>query len=289
MAVFVSQLFLVLQRILPKRLVTALMYRLARIRVPAIKNLLIRSFLKIFTVNVDEVAKSVPDDFVSFNDFFIRELKSGSRPIDTSGSAIVSPADGFVSAAGYIEKNSLLQAKGLDYSLEDLLATDLDDAQSYYDGLFLTIYLAPFNYHRVHAPLAGELVAARFAPGTLFSVSPTTVSHFRGLFVRNERLICHFSSAAGPYVLIFVGAMNVGSITTPWTGELRPRKGNVVENIDLYGATSPRIVDKGDLLGWFNMGSTVILLLPPRVCEWRSELSSGDALRMGEAIGQLVL
>ncbi len=289
MAIFVSRLFLLLQHIMPKRLLTALVHRLAHIRVPAIKNLLIQLFLRIYAVNLDEVQKSVPDDFVSFNDFFVRELKSSSRPIDSSDSSIVSPADGFISAAGHIEKNSLLQAKGLDYSLEELLATDLDEAQSYYDGSFATIYLAPFNYHRVHAPIAGELVAARFVPGTLFSVNQMTVANFRGLFVRNERLIFHFKTAAGPYVLIFVGAFNVGSITTPWTGEVRPRKGSVVENIDLHGATSPRAVDKGDLLGWFNMGSTVILLLPPHVCEWRPAMGSGDALKMGEAIGQTVV
>lgn len=289
MAVFVSQLFLLLQRVMPKRLVTTLVYQLAHIRVRPIKDLLIRSFLKIYTVNVDDVSKSVPDDFVSFNDFFVRELKSGSRPIDTSVSSIVSPADGFLSAAGDIEKNALIQAKGLDYSLEDLLATDLHEAETYYDGSFATIYLAPFNYHRVHAPLAGELVAVRLVPGTLFSVNQSTVSSLRGLFVRNERLICHFKTAAGPYVVIFVGAMNVGSITTPWTGELRPRKGNIVDNIELKNSTSPRTVDKGDLLGWFNMGSTVILILPPRVCQWRSEMGPGDAVRMGEAIGQIVV
>ena len=287
MAVFVSQLFLLLQRVLPKRLLTALVYRLARNRMPAIKNMLIQSFLKIYAVNLDEVAESVPNDFMTFNDFFIRELKSGSRPVDSSESSIVSPADGFISSAGYIEKDSLLQAKGLDYKLEELLATDLDEAQSYYDGSYATIYLAPFNYHRVHAPLSGELVAARFVPGTLFSVNQTTVSKVRGLFVRNERLICHFRTAAGPCAVIFVGAMNVGSITTPWTGEIRPRKGNVVESIDLRNVTSPRSVNKGDLLGWFNMGSTVILLLPTQTCVWRSDLSSGDSLRMGEAIGQI--
>lgn len=288
MAVFVSQLFLLLQRLLPKRLLTALVYRLARIRVPAIKDLLIRSFLKMYTVKLDELAKSVPNDFASFNDFFIRELKSDARPIDSSTLSIVSPADGFVSAVGHIEKNMLLQAKGLDYSLEDLLATDLHDARNFYDGSFATIYLAPFNYHRVHAPLAGELVAARFVPGTLFSVNQSTVSHLRGLFVRNERLICHFRTTAGPCVVIFVGAMNVGSITTPWTGELRPRKGSIVDNIDLQESEVSLTVDKGDLLGWFNMGSTVIVLAPPGVCTWKSGLQAGDALRMGEAIGRIV-
>lgn len=288
MAVFVSQLFLLLQRVLPKRLLTALVYRVAHIRVPAIKDLLIRSFLRIYAVDLDEVSKSVPEDFVDFNEFFIRELKSDARPIESSESSIVSPADGFVNAAGHIEKNMLLQAKGLDYGLEELLATDLDDAKNYHDGSFATIYLAPFNYHRVHAPLAGELVAVRFVPGALFSVNQSTVSNIRGLFVRNERLICHFKAAAGPYVLIFVGAMNVGSITTPWTGEIRPRKGNVVEDIGMHNSLAPRAVDKGGLLGWFNMGSTVIILMPPGICRWRPELNIGDALKMGEAIGQIV-
>jgi len=288
MAVFIAQLFLLLQRMMPKRLITAIVHRLARIRVRLIKDFLIRSFVKFYEVNLDEVRKSAPDGFTSFNDFFTRELERGSRPIDSSDLSIVSPADGIISAAGSIKKNAVLQAKGIDYSLEELLATDLDEAQRYYDGSFATIYLAPFNYHRVHAPLAGELVAARFVPGSLFSVNPTTVSFLRGLFTRNERLICHFRTAAGPMVLIFVGALNVGSITTPWTGEIRPRKGNMVENIDLQSSSQAKTVNKGDLLGWFNMGSTIILLLPPGVCDWRSGLESGEALRMGEALGQIV-
>lgn len=288
MAVFVAQLFLLLQHIMPKRLITAIVHRLARIRVRFIKDFLIRSFVKLCEVNLDEVQKSVPDGFLNFNDFFIRELADGSRPIDSSDLSIVSPADGIISAAGSIERNAVLQAKGHDYSLEELLATDLDEAQRYYDGSFATIYLAPFNYHRVHAPLAGELVAAHFVPGSLFSVNQTTVSFVRGLFTRNERLICHFRTAAGPMVLIFVGALNVGSITTPWTGEIRPRKGHVVENIDLQSSSQPKTVNKGDLLGWFNMGSTIILLLPPGVCEWRSGLKSGEALRMGESLGRIV-
>lgn len=288
MAVFIAQLFLLLQRMMPKRLITAIVHRLARIRVRLIKDFLIRSFVKFYEVNLDEVRKSAPDGFTSFNDFFTRELERGSRPIDSSDLSIVSPADGIISAAGSIKKNAVLQAKGIDYSLEELLATDLDEAQRYYDGSFATIYLAPFNYHRVHAPLAGELVAARFVPGSLFSVNLTTVSFLRGLFTRNERLICHFRTSAGPMVLIFVGALNVGSITTPWTGEIRPRKGNMVENIDLQSSSQAKTVNKGDLLGWFNMGSTIILLLPPGVCDWRSGLESGEALRMGEALGRIV-
>jgi len=287
MALFVSQLFLLLQRVLPKRLLTALVHRLAQIRQPAVKDWFIRGFLKLYDVNLDEVSKAVPGDFVSFNDFFTRELSTGSRPIDTSPSSIVAPADGFISAIGSIDENAIFQAKGLEYSIEDLLATDLDDARSYHNGSFATIYLAPFNYHRVHAPLAGNLIAARFVPGTLFSVNQIMVSKLRGIFTRNERLVCHISTGNGRYVLIFVGALNVGSITTPWTGQLRPRKGSVVDNIDLQSSNLSTAVDKGDLLGWFNMGSTVIVLTQRKIYEWQSGLKSGDTVRMGESIGRI--
>lgn len=287
MAAYVAQVLLLLQWLMPKRFVTAVVHRLARIRVVFVKDALIRGFVRLYDVNLDEIVNSVPEGFGTFNDFFTRELASGSRPIDASDASIVSPADGTVSAIGPIDGNALIQAKGYDYSLEALLATDLDEAKQFYDGTFATIYLAPDNYHRVHAPLAGDLVAARFVPGTLFSVNRATVSFFRGLFTRNERLICHFRTAAGPFVLIFVGALNVGSITTPWTGEIRPRKGNVVEDLDLKLSSESTSVGKGDLLGWFNMGSTVILLLPPGACRWKPELDTGASLRMGEALGRI--
>lgn len=287
MVVFISQLFLLLQRVIPKRLITAIIYRLTHLRVQLIKNFLIYSFIKFYKVDLDEVHKPVPDGFINFNDFFTRELRSGSRPIDSSDSSIISPVDGFASAIGCIKKNALWQAKGYEYNLEDLLVTDLDEAQRYHEGSFVTIYLAPFNYHRVHAPLAGELISAHFIPGTLFSVNQMTVPFLRGLFTRNERLICHFRTAVGPMILIFVGALNVGSITTPWTGEINPRARNVVENIKLQSSSQPKTVNKGDLLGWFNMGSTIILLLPPRVCAWRPELKSGDLLKVGESLGRI--
>jgi phosphatidylserine decarboxylase len=285
MGVFISQFFLLLQRMIPKRLITAIVYRMTHLRVRLIKNFLIYSFIKFYKVDLNEVQKPVPDGFINFNDFFIRELRSGSRPIDSSNLSIISPVDGFASAIGRIKKNALWQAKGYDYSLEDLLVTDLDEVQHYYKGSFATIYLAPSNYHRVHAPLAGELVSAHFVPGTVFSVNQTTVPFLRGLFTRNERLICHFRTDIGPMILIFVGALNVGSITTPWTGEIKPRSGNVIENIKLQSSSQPKTVNKGELLGWFNTGSTIILLLPPRVCAWRPGLKSGDLLKMGESIG----
>ena len=277
--------FVIIQYILPRHLLTRLIWRIARIRHVATKDFLITRFAAAFDVDLDEVKLDVPGDFATFNYFFIRELKDDVREIDDDEDAIVSPVDGTVSVAGTIQASSIFQAKGINYSLDDLLATDLDTAAGYIDGSFATIYLAPYNYHRVHAPLAGELTAARYVPGDLFSVNEATVSRVQGLFRRNERLVMHFRTATGPAALIFVGALNVGSISTPWTGEIRPRKDGVVDVLDI--STHPTEVEKGDLLGWFNMGSTVILLLPAGACEWDDDLQPGETLRMGEEIGEL--
>ena len=280
-----DRLFVALQYVLPRHWLTAIVWRIARIRQPRVKNFLIRQFVRAFDVDLDEVKLTVPGDFATFNDFFVRELKDGAREIDDDSDALVSPVDGTVSFAGDIERDSLFQAKGLDYSLGDLLATDLDEVEHYVDGRFATIYLAPYNYHRVHAPFAGELVGARYIPGDLFSVNEATVSRLRGLFRRNERLVLHFRTDIGPAALILVGALNVGSISTPWTGEIRPRKAGVVDALNL--SQHPTQIAKGDLLGWFNMGSTVILLMPPGACEWDDDLEPGETLRMGEEIGEL--
>ena len=280
-----SRLFVALQYLLPRYWLTSLVYRLARIRTPAVKDALIRGFLKLYDVRLDEVRDRVPDDFATFNDFFIRELKPGARPVDPDPRSIVSPADGTLSQAGDMHGNRILQAKGIDYTLEDLLAADIDLAREFDGGAFATIYLAPYNYHRVHAPVAGELVKAHYVPGDLFSVNSSTAAHVPGLFSRNERLNLHFRTAFGPLVVVLVGALNVGSISTPWSGEIRPRKTGVVESIDLSGTS--RAVGKGDLLGWFNMGSTVILLLPPGSCSWRGNFEPGLKTVMGESIGEL--
>ena len=280
-----ATLFVMLQYVLPKHLITALIWRIARIRHKPTKNFLITQFVNLYKVNVDDVKLTVPDDFETFNDFFVRELEEDARPIDARPDSIVSPVDGTVSIAASILSDSLIQAKGIDYSLSDLLATDLEQANAYIDGSFATIYLAPYNYHRVHAPFDGKLLTARYVPGDLFSVNGSTVERVDGLFRRNERLIMHFETAYGPAALIFVGALNVGSISTPWTGELRPRKDGVVDIPDL--SKHSRDVSKGDLVGWFNMGSTVILLLPDGACNWDKDLTPGETLRVGEAIGEL--
>jgi phosphatidylserine decarboxylase len=278
-------LFVALQYVLPQPLLTALIWHIAQIRHVATKNFLITRFVDLYKVDIDDVKLNVPDDFASFNEFFVRELLADARPVDENDNSIVSPVDGTVSVAERVRKDRIIQAKGIDYSLDDLLATDLDQAAIYVDGSFATLYLAPYNYHCVQAQINGELVAARYVPGDLFSVNEATVARVAGLFRRNERLVMHFETEHGPAVLIFVGALNVGSISTPWTGVLRPRKHGVVDVIDLSKHSTT--VKKGDLLGWFNMGSTVIMLLPPGVCDWGSDLRPGEVLRIGEAIGRL--
>lgn len=279
----IDRLFVYLQYVLPRHALTALVRRIAGIRIASIKNALINGFVKLYKVQTAEVAANIPDDFATFNDFFTRELKAEARPLATAKGTVVSPVDGTVSVASALHDDSLIQAKGIDYTLDDLFAIDLAEAREYANGNFATIYLAPYNYHRVHMPVAGQLVAAHYVPGDLFSVNQATVRHLPGLFRRNERLNLHFKTRFGPMALIFVGALNVGSISTPWSGTIRPKKSGVAEPLSLEKANTE--LEKGDLLGWFNMGSTVILLFPRQAAEWHENLQPGRTLKMGEAIG----
>ena len=280
-----ARLFAYAQFLLPKFLLTSIVYRIARIPHAGFKDFLISRFVQLYGVDTSDIKLSVPDQFLTFNEFFIRELADDARPIDPDPNVLTSPVDGTVSQIGQLCGNAILQAKGIEYSLDDLLATDIDDARAYADGSFATFYLAPYNYHRVHAPIAGTLVSASYVPGDLFGVNTATAETIRGLFRRNERLVLRFRTRHGPAAVIFVGALNVGSISTPWSGVIRPRYSGVVETIEL-GAEAVTVA-KGDLLGWFNMGSTVILLMPPGVCNWHESLSAGAAVRMGEAVGKL--
>lgn len=274
--------FVMLQYLIPKHAMTALIYRAARSRRPWIKDNLIRILVRLYGINTDELDRPTPDGYESLNAFFTRPLADGARPIDPAGRSFVSPVDGTVSACGAIEGDRLFQAKGKSYSLVDLLATDVAEAHDFVGGSFATIYLAPHNYHRVHAPLAGRLESMRYIPGSLFSVNTATVGSITDLFCRNERLVCRFSTEAGALAVIFVGALNVGSITTPWTGELRAGHELGRELPVERGIT----VNKGDLLGWFNMGSTVILLTEADRMNWRSDLEAGASCRVGESLGE---
>lgn len=280
-----DRLFVILQHLLPRYALTALVYRLARVRQRAVKDFLIRRFVHHFDVDLEGVREPVPEGFPTFNAFFVRELTAAARPVAGDANTIVSPVDGTVSAAGPIQGDTVFQAKGIDYRLDELLAVDRDRVAAFENGSFATIYLAPYNYHRIHAPLDGRLDALHYVPGDLFSVNAATVRIIRGLFRRNERLVQHFDTAIGPVAVILVGALNVGSISSPWTGEIRPRRRGAPEDLPVAGA--PAEVARGDQLGCFNMGSTVILLLPPGNARLDEALVTGTTVRMGQAIGTL--
>ena len=272
-----------LQYLLPRYALTALVARVSRISQPRARDFLITRFATLYDIDLDEVGRPAPDGFRSLNDFFTRELKPGARPIDSDPTSVVAPADGRISAIGRIERDQILQAKGKTYSLHEFLSTNLADANAYVGGQFATIYLAPHNYHRVHAPVAGRLERVHYVPGDLFSVNDASAAAIPNLFCRNERLIMHLDSAAGPVAVVLVGALNVGSISTPWTGEIRPEKRGVGREIRLE-ESSPRTIAKGDLLGWFNMGSTVVILFQDGAVDWLEAVETGSTTRVGRPL-----
>ncbi|HEY4973705.1 MAG TPA: archaetidylserine decarboxylase, partial [Steroidobacteraceae bacterium] len=217
-----SALFVGLQYLLPHHLLCRAVYALTRSQLPWLKNFLICAFMRGYQPHMADAIEPEPRRYASFNAFFTRELIPGARPIDPDPRRLVSPCDGKLSVASALQDNQLLQAKGHLFSLEALLADSALWAARLRGGLYATLYLAPFNYHRVHMPLAGRLVAAWHVPGRLFSVNGATVARVPGLFARNERVICAFEGEHGPFVVVLVGALFVGSMSTVWHGEITP-------------------------------------------------------------------
>ncbi|MCG6966062.1 MAG: archaetidylserine decarboxylase [Chromatiaceae bacterium] len=277
-----DRLSTILLRILPQHLLAAGMYHLARSTRPWLKDLLITRISHHFGVNMADAAQPELAAYPSFNAFFTRALKPEARPI--AEHMLVSPADGKVSQIGAIHGESLLQAKGHDFDLLALLAGDRHKAASFRDGLFATIYLSPSDYHRVHVPFAGTLTSMVYVPGDLFSVSEATTQLVPGLFARNERVICYFDTALGPMAVILVGAIFVGSMETVWHGEVRGQRGQPTKWV--YQGADRRAFASGAEIGRFNMGSTVIVLLPRGSASWASEIGPGSRVLMGQAIGQ---
>ena len=283
-----DRLFIALQYVLPQHLATAFIHWLARVQNGVLRNALIKGFLKLYPqVDMSEAERTVPEQYASFNDFFTRALRAGARPIDAAAAALVSPVDGRVSQAGPIEEGHLLQAKGHSYSAEALLGSAAR-AEPFHGGRFATIYLAPFNYHRIHMPVAGTLREAVHVPGALFSVNQVTAENVPGLFARNERVVCVFDTAHGPLAMVLVGALFVGSVSVVWQpGEVTPASPRPQYPTPLALPSPLPALTKGEEMGRFNMGSTVILLLPPGMAEWEAHLVAGQALRLGERIGTL--
>jgi phosphatidylserine decarboxylase len=279
-----NRLFVLLQFLIPQHALSRLVYRLTRIRWPWFKDSLIRGFVWLYKVDISDAAMQVPEDYVTFNAFFTRALRKGARPLPAHPLAMISPVDGTISQAGDIRDGRMLQAKGFRYSVADLLG-DIEEAWAFNGGNFATIYLAPYNYHRIHMPLAGGLERMRYVPGRLFSVNQATVAALPRLFARNERLVCHFSTPAGPTAMVLVGAMNVGSMSTVWDGEITPcDEGSGWQRSYRRGRVA---LARGAEMGRFNMGSTVILLTGPQRVTLDARLTAGRTLRMGQTIGAL--
>jgi phosphatidylserine decarboxylase len=279
---FGARLFVAIQYLLPHHFLSRVVFWATRRQSPSWKNALIRLFLRHFDVDMTEAAEPDPCAYASFNLFFTRALRPDIRPVAPAATSIACPVDGSVSAAGAINDDLLLQAKGHNYSLHALLAGDTSLVGQFRGGRFATLYLAPHNYHRVHMPLAATLTTTTHVPGRLFSVNTTTAAQVSGLFARNERVICAFETEYGPLAVILVGALFVGSMSTAWAGDITPRRGRCPSQI---AANARQIhLERGAEMGRFNMGSTVILLLAGNV-KWAERLVTGSVVRVGESIG----
>ncbi len=272
------------QYILPQHFLSRLVYVLMRSEITWVKNLLIKLISSFAGINYDEALSPDPADYVSFNAWFTRALKPGARSFDQDPQAFLSPCDGKISETGKLNDNRILQAKGKHYTVQDLLANDPVCSQLI-DGYFSTIYLSPKNYHRIHMPLSGRLQRMIHVPGRLFSVAPYTARQVPRLFARNERVICVFETAVGPLVMVLVGAMLVSSTETVWAGEITPNKNKDVTVKDYLEETV--YLSKGDEMGRFNMGSTVIMLMPAGALKNLADLGAGDSIKVGQKLGSI--
>ena len=250
-----------------------------------IKNRLIHGFIRHYSVDMSLAVEENPDNYINFNHFFTRSLKPEKRPISNNDADIVSPIDGSISQIGSIKENQLIQAKKINYSLPALLGGSTKIATQFQGGEFSTLYLAPQDYHRVHIPYSGELKEMIYVPGRLFSVDAQTTNEIPNLFVRNERVITLFSTPIGPMAVILVGAMLVGSINTAWEGIIAPASKRHIYHWHYLDNKISLL--KGQEIGQFQLGSTVIILFAPNRMKWSTELS-GKKVKFGETIGQTI-
>ena len=277
-----DRLAVALQYALPKCLLTQLAGKLAGLEGGKVTTAVIRWFIKRYGVNMAEAANADPASYASFNDFFTRPLRDGARALDEAD--FVCPVDGAISQVGPIEFDQIFQAKGHFYSTTALLGGDRALAARFENGDFATLYLSPRDYHRIHMPCAGRLTQMIYVPGELFSVNPTTARGVPGLFARNERVVCVFEGAFGPFVMVLVGATIVGSMATVWHGVVNPPRMPDIEKRS-YGE-GEIVLDQGDEMGRFLLGSTVVMLFPKHALRFVSDWAPGRAVRMGEVMGK---
>lgn len=270
------------QYLLPQTLLSSLMYKITRSEISWWKNLFIRWFAKQYQVDLSEAEIEDITAFPTFNAFFTRALKPTARRMVSNANAVLSPVDGAISQFGNIDDTRLFQAKGHEFELAQLLADNEAWCRSFQNGSFITIYLSPKDYHRIHMPVSGTVTQLTYVPGRLFSVSPATTRVIPGLFARNERLLIHFNTPHGEMLLIMVGAIFVSGMETVFTGEITPPHNGPFAHYDYRGKNLT--LEQGDELGRFNMGSTVILLFQENAVEWQHELAANQKLLLGEQL-----
>jgi phosphatidylserine decarboxylase len=271
-----------LQYCLPQHGLTRLVGKLASAEAGSLTTAIIRWFIKQYNVNMDEALNSDPAHYKTFNEFFVRELKQGARPIAENSDTICHPADACVSQFGPIESGQLIQAKNHNYSALELLGGDEALASEFIDGDFATLYLSPRDYHRVHMPCDGVLRQMIYVPGDLFSVNPLTAENVPNLFARNERVVCIFDTEFGPMAQVLVGATIVGSIELIWSGTVTPPRGKSVYRWD-YPSEGNRavVLKKGEEMGRFKLGSTVINLFPEGALTFDDTMKNNEPTVMG--------
>lgn len=268
------------QYLMPKQVMTALAGKFASAQLGGLTTTVIRGFVSHYKVNMAEAANPDIAAYASFNDFFTRALQPGARPL--ADADLVCPVDGAISQFGPIQKDQIFQAKGHSYSTTALVGGDSSLAARFDDGYFATLYLSPRDYHRIHMPCAGQLTRMVHVPGDLFSVNPTTARGVPGLFARNERVVCFFDSANGPFVLVLVGATIVGSMATVWHGQVNPPRTGVLRHWD-YPAGQVSL-QKGEEMGRFLLGSTVVMLFPKGPFRFNPAWAPAGPVRLGEAM-----
>ncbi|QYJ86748.1 archaetidylserine decarboxylase [Shewanella mesophila] len=284
-----DKLKIALQYVMPKHLLSRLVGKLAAAELGSITTSVIKWFIKQYKIDMSEAAQSEPEAYSSFNAFFTRALKPGIRPLCQDDDYIVHPVDGAVSQCGPIKEGRIFQAKGHEYSSLALLGDQSDDAKRFEGGDFATIYLAPKDYHRIHMPIKGTLSKMTYVPGELFSVNPLTAENVPGLFARNERVVAIFETEIGPMAMVLVGATIVASIETVWAGTVTPPTGKQVFTWD-YPTEGPEALtlDKGDEMGRFKLGSTVVMLFAKDALEEFADGVKPKAVtRMGQAFAKI--
>ena len=277
-----DQLAVLPQYLMPKLAMTRLAGRIASAEWGALTTWVIEGFISRYKVNMSEAVHEDPAHYKSFNEFFSRPLKEGVRPL--ASSTWVCPVDGAISQCGAIELDQIFQAKGHQYSTRALVGGDAALAAQFQNGQFATLYLSPRDYHRIHMPIAGKLLRMIHVPGDLFSVNPTTARGVPGLFARNERVVCEFETAQGPMVLVLVGATIVGSMATVWHGQVNPPRPGMVR--EWHYDTQNVQLQKGEEMGRFLLGSTVVMLFQQNSIAFPTDWLSTRPLQMGEAMSQ---